>query len=85
MLGRVDVAEKLMILVRQFAPGLPGVDPLARTRPLADAGLSSMGTVRLMLAIEATFGIAIPDAELTPENFATVDAIESLIAQARVN
>ena len=38
-----------------------------------------MAAVRLMLSIEAAFAIAIPDAELTPENFATTDSIEALI------
>jgi acyl carrier protein len=38
-----------------------------------------MAAVRLMLSIEAAFAIAIPDAELTPENFVTTDSIEALI------
>ena len=33
-----------------------------------------MAAVKLMLAIEAEFGIAIPDADLTPENFANLRA-----------
>ena len=41
---------------------------------LPEAGLTSMAAVKLMLAIEAEFGIAIPDADLTPENFADVRA-----------
>ena len=42
-----------------------------------------MATVKLMLAIEAAFDIAIPDAELTPENFRSIAAIEALVERLR--
>ena len=32
-------------------------------------------------ALEAAFAVAIPDADLTPENFVTVFAIEAMIAR----
>jgi acyl carrier protein len=32
-----------------------------------------------MLAIEATYNVAIPDAELTPENFRSIATIEALL------
>ena len=38
-----------------------------------------MATVKLMLAVEAAFDVAIPDAELTPENFRSIAAIEALL------
>ena len=75
MLDRSHVVDSLLVLTRQFAPGLPARDALA----LRESGLTSMAAVRLMLSIEAAFAIAIPDAELTPENFATTDSIEALI------
>ena len=78
MLDRSHVADSLLVLTRQFAPGLPARDALARS-PAAESGLTSMAAVRLMLSIEAAFAIAIPDAELTPENFVTTDSIEALI------
>lgn len=81
MLDRVDVADRILELTRPFAPGLPASSELARSASLSDAGLTSMGTVRLMLAIEAAFAIVIPDAELAPQNFVTLDAIEALIAR----
>lgn len=72
---------KLGDLVRQHAPALP-VDPAqARNANLQDAGLASMATVKLMLAIEAAFGLAIPDAELTPENFRSIATIEALLGR----
>ena len=42
-----------------------------------------MATVKLMLAIEAAYDVAIPDAELTPENFRSIAAIEALLERLR--
>ena len=85
MLDRTEVVDNLLALTRQFAPALPASDALARSASLRDAGLTSMAAVRLMLSIEAVFAIAIPDGELTPENFATADSIEALILRMRAS
>ncbi len=79
MLDRVNVADRLIDIVRHHAPLLPEDRVAAVTANLPRAGLSSMAAVRLMLSVEAAFGIAIPDAELTPENFATIGAVETLV------
>jgi acyl carrier protein len=78
-----DIGQTLLELARRVAPGLPASQLHARALSLSDAGLTSMGAVRLMLAIEAAFNIAIPDAELTPANFANLDAVETLVARLR--
>jgi acyl carrier protein len=85
MLDHAEVVDNLLALARQFAPGLPVSDALARTASLREAGLTSMAAVRLMLSIEAVFAIAIPDGELTPENFATAASIEALIGRMRAS
>ena len=85
MLDRANLVDNLLALTRQFAPGLPASDARARSASLRDAGLTSMAAVRLMLSIEAVFAIAIPDGELTPENFATAASIEALISRMRAN
>ena len=77
-----DIAS-LLQLVRDFAPALPASEGEARLTPLPDAGLTSMGTVKLMLALEAAFDLAIPDADLTPENFRTVVAIAAMVARLK--
>jgi acyl carrier protein len=79
MSDRVVLDSKLGDLAREFAPALPGDPALARDANLHDAGLTSMATVKLMLAIEAACDVAIPDAELTPENFRSIAAIEALL------
>ena len=70
-------------LVREFAPALPGEPALARDADLHDCGLASMATVKLMLAIEVACDLAIPDAELTPENFRSIASIEALVTRLR--
>ncbi len=85
VLDSANVVGSLLALARQFAPGLPDADALARSAPLREAGLTSMAAVRLMLSIEAEFAIAIPDAELTPENFSTADTIFAMIRRLRAN
>ena len=70
-------------MAREFAPGLPPDDAGARSANLQDAGLTSMASVKLMLAIEAAYDIAIPDDDLTPENFRSIAAIEALVARLR--
>ena len=47
---------------------------------LRDAGLTSLDMVNLMLAIEAEFDIEIPQSAMTPENFDTIAAMESLVS-----
>ena len=76
-----DIGVTLLELARRVASGLPASQLHARELSLPDAGLTSMGAVRLMLAIEAAFNITIPDAELTPANFANLDAVEALVAR----
>ncbi len=78
---RGEIAQTLLELARKIAPGLPASPPHARGLSLSDAGLTSMGAVRLMLAVEAAFNIAIPDADLTPANFASLDRVETLVAR----
>ena len=79
MNDRVAFDSKLSDLAREFTPALPSDAKLALGADLHEAGLTSMATVKLMLAIEAAYGVAIPDAELTPENFRSIAAIEALL------
>lgn len=83
MLDIANVANRLLVIVRQYAPGLPASDAEVSMASLPEAGLTSMAAVKLMLAIEAEFGIAIPDADLTPENFANLRAVEAMVVRLR--
>ena len=47
---------------------------------LVDVGLTSMDMVNLMLGVEAEFDFTIPQSEITPENFQSVETLERMIA-----
>src|SRR5579864_7999622 len=71
--------ERLIHLVRQLL-GPPGASrPLPIDARLADLGLNSLKMVNLMLAIEGEFNLSIPQAAITPENFASIGTIEIMI------
>ena len=53
------------------------VTPAAR---LVDIGLTSMDMVNLMLGVEAEFDFTIPQGEITPENFQSVETLRRLVA-----
>lgn len=53
--------------------------PVSVDSSLTDAGLTSLDLVNLMLAVEDAFGIEIPQRRMTPANFRTIAAIESLV------
>lgn len=47
---------------------------------LSDLGLTSFDMVELVLSLESTFDLSIPEAHITPSNFRTIAAIDSLLA-----
>ncbi|WP_144138525.1 acyl carrier protein [Paraburkholderia sp. BCC1884] len=57
------------------------VDTLADHDDLYDAGLSSLGTVRVMMAIEETFSIQIPATLITHDLFQSIDSLARVIEQ----
>ena len=56
-------------------------DPFPVERQLSELGVSSLKMVNLMLAVEVEFDVAIPQADITPENFHCILAIEALVAR----
>lgn len=59
-------------------------DSLRDADSLFDAGLSSMATVNLMLALEDRFGVEIPDRLLTRRSFESIAAIRAMLAELGV-
>jgi acyl carrier protein len=47
---------------------------------LRESGLTSLDMVNLMLAVEAEFNLQIPEAQMTPQNFRSIAAIDALVA-----
>jgi acyl carrier protein len=76
-----DVQGKLLALVKSILKqNAIAADPQPATL-LVDVGLTSMDMVNLMLAIEAEFDFTIPQAEITPENFQSVETLNRLVAR----
>ena len=50
---------------------------------LLDAGLDSMGIMRLIMFAEKEFGVTLPDTEIEPDNVKSLNALEQWITRAR--
>jgi acyl carrier protein len=57
------------------------VDSLSDQDNLFDAGMTSFGSVQLMMAIEEEFDIEFPNSLLTRKTFATLDGLNSAVEQ----
>jgi acyl carrier protein len=74
-----DVRDRIIKLVKSILEQnslTADVTPAAR---LVDVGLTSMDMVNLMLGVEAEFDFTIPQSEITPENFQSVDTLQRLV------
>lgn len=58
----------------------PGAGPtLPPAAALSELGVSSLKMVSLMLSVEAEFDLSIPQNEITPENFRSINSIDALV------
>lgn len=79
--ANVTTRERLIGLVRQIL-GPPAANrPLPIDARLSDLGMSSIKMVNLMLAVEGEFSIAIPQQDITPENFHSIASVEALVSR----
>ncbi len=78
--GKID--DRLVDLVKHLlgASAAPP-DPFPFEQQLSDLGISSLKMVNLMLAVEIEFDIAIPQSDITPENFHSLASIEALVGR----
>jgi acyl carrier protein len=59
------------------------IEALSDSDDLYAAGLSSLGAVRVMMAIEEAFGIEIPGELITYDLFRSIDSLANTIGQVR--
>jgi len=74
-----DVGDRVLALVNSILKQnaiTANVDPDSL---LVDVGLTSMDMVNLMLGVEAEFDFTIPQSEITPENFQSVQTLQRMI------
>jgi acyl carrier protein len=74
------VSERLISLARAvLGAGSVIPNPFPLDAQLSDLGISSLKLVNLMLAVEVEFDISIAQADITPENFHSLQTIEMLV------
>ena len=76
----VSARAQITAIVETLLAKRSGPMSVAVDQNLTDAGLTSLDMVNLMLAIEDEFNIEIPQRRMTPANFRSIVAIESLVA-----
>ncbi|KVP42028.1 acyl carrier protein [Burkholderia ubonensis] len=72
--------NKIREILRQVAHLETAVDQIGEADDLYDAGLSSLDSIQLMLSIEKTFDIEIPDEMLNRRLFQSIDALAQTVA-----
>jgi acyl carrier protein len=75
-----DIQGRIVALVKSILEQNAITAEVAPDTKLVDAGLTSMDMVNLMLGVEAEFDFMIPQDQITPENFRSVETLERLVA-----
>lgn len=75
-----DLRDRIIKLVKGILAQNSLTADVAPSTKLVDIGLTSMDMVNLMLGVEAEFDFTIPQSEITPENFQSVETLERMIA-----
>ncbi len=75
-----QAASRICGIVVRMLEKRGGAKAIDTAETLRDAGLTSLDMVNLMLAVEGEFDIFIPQEQMTPENFRSIDAIHKLVA-----
>jgi acyl carrier protein len=82
MLDRPDAEnfERTRALVARILARRDIAATMAVDGDLRESGLTSLDMVALMLAVECEYGVTIPQSAMTPQNFRSIRAIETLVA-----
>jgi acyl carrier protein len=81
VLGRSGSVERVAIVVRSLLVQRSIERAVGYDDDLGESGLSSLDMVNLMLAVEAEFGLRIPELDMRPANFRSIARIDALIAR----
>lgn len=76
-----DIRRRIVVLVRTILEQNSIIADVLPESRLVDVGLTSMDMVNLMLGVEAEFDFTIPQAEITPENFQSVETLERMVTK----
>lgn len=70
---RVSRVVQRLLVERSLSPAIQPDDDLRV------AGLTSLDMISLVLAVEAEFGLLVPETHIKPDNFQSVAAISGLV------
>lgn len=71
--ARVASVVRRLLVERSLSPAIQPADDLRL------AGLTSLDMISLVLAVEAEFGLLVPETHIKPDNFQSVAAISGLV------
>src|SRR5213080_2298093 len=78
--GVGDVKESIRAFVLEYAAGR--VTELKDDEPLLTSNIiDSLGSFRMIAFLEETFPLTIEDTDMVPENFQTLNDVESFVAR----
>jgi acyl carrier protein len=78
---QTEVTERVRRIVKEHAGLRLPLEEIQGPTDLYRAGMTSQSSVVLMIALEAEFGVEFPDAMLSRDIFANVDAISNAVRQ----
>lgn len=81
--GQSDMNNQIRAILRRHTNLAPLVATLLDGDNLFDAGLSSLGAVRLMIALEDAFDVDFPESMMNRASFGSIAAIERSLLQLR--
>jgi acyl carrier protein len=73
--------DRLLGLVERILDRPGAGASLPAEAALSELGVSSLKMVGLMLSVEAEFDLSIPQHEITPENFRSINSIHALVTR----
>jgi acyl carrier protein len=80
-IASVSARDQITALVQDLLVKRSGFADVGPEQNLIEAGLTSLDMVNLLLAVEDSFGIEIPQKRMTPANFRSIAAIAQLVSQ----
>ena len=77
----ISAGARIVAVVQRLMSERSTTRPVCSDDTLAEAGLTSLDAVRLVLLVEDEFGIEIPTSELTLANFRSILTISKLVSR----
>lgn len=79
--GNISAGERVVAVVQRLIRERSITRPVTSQDTLADAGLTSLDSIRLVLLVEDEFNIEIPVSDLTLANFRSISTISLLVTR----